>query len=92
MSYIEDEFYFGLEDLAYEFELEKERQYQHNLDEHIWIGAGNRRYIIEYMTTQHIKNCMHMIYKKNGTWRHEYLQLFQNELLRRKWQNGLYSL
>lgn len=86
MSYIEDEFYFGLEDLAYELELERERQYQHNLDEHIWIGAGNKRYIIEYMDTQHIKNCMHMIYKKNGTWRHEYLQLFQNESLRRKWQ------
>lgn len=92
MSYIEDEPGFGMEDIAYEYELQRQREYQHNLDEHIWIGAGNKRYIIEYMQTSHIKNCIKMIYRKNSNWRQEYLPLFQNELLRRKWQSGLFSL
>lgn len=86
MSYIEDEPGFGMEDIAYEYELLRQRQYQHNLDEHIWVGAGNKRYIIEHMCTGHIKNCIRMIYKKNGNWRREYLRLFENELRRRKYE------
>ena len=86
MSWVEEQDWFGLEDIAYETELEAQRQYEQNLEDHIWIGANNKRYVIEYMQTSHIKNCIKMIYRKNGTCRSKYLRLFENELRRRKYE------
>lgn len=56
-------------------------------------GIGNSEYgVIVYwdeelteMDTLHIKNCIKMIYRSNGNWRHGYLRLFENELRRRKY-------
>lgn len=40
---------------------------------------------IKDMDTSHIKNCIKMIYRSNGTWRHQYLRYFEAELRRRKY-------
>lgn len=49
-----------------------------------WRTADNKLIAIKDMETSHIKNCIHMIHKKNGTWRYQYLRYFENELRRRK--------
>lgn len=40
---------------------------------------------IQDMDTSHIKNCMKMIYKRNGNWRTQYLKYFKEELMKRKY-------
>lgn len=40
---------------------------------------------IKNMDTSHIKNCIKIIYKSNGTWRHQYLRYFEAELITRKY-------
>lgn len=40
---------------------------------------------IKDMDTSHIKNCIKMIYRSNGTWRHQYLRYFEAELRRREY-------
>lgn len=39
---------------------------------------------IKDMDTSYIKNCIKMIYKSNGKWRHQYLRYFEAELRKRK--------
>ena len=41
------------------------------------------------MTTSHIKNCIKLIYKKNGTWRNGYLKYLKEELIKRKYDMAL---
>lgn len=53
-----------------------------------WVTADNELIAIKDMETSHIKNCIRMIYRKNGTWRQQYLRYFKAELLRRKLQNS----
>ena len=53
-----------------------------------WVTADNRLIAIKDMKTSHIKNCINMIHRKNGTWRQQYLRYFENELRRRKLQNS----
>lgn len=49
-----------------------------------WRQADGIIIPIKDMETSHIKNCIHMIHRKNGTWRHQYLRYFENELRRRR--------
>lgn len=51
-----------------------------------WKQADGTIIAIKDMDTKHIKNCIKMIYKRNGTWRHQYLRLFEIELRRRKYE------
>lgn len=94
MSYIEDMGYDGLEEMAYEA-LRKEamedidiiihiskRAYPHSP---VWITAEGERLTIDEMSTSHIKNCLKEIYKRNGTWRREFIRPFECELRRRKY-------
>lgn len=57
--------------------------------EHIAIPAWRTRedwlIAIRDMDTSHIKHCIKMIYKSNGTWRHQYLKYFKEELIKRKY-------
>ena len=83
MSWVEEQDWFGLEDLVLE------AYYSNDMDSQVeyipaWRMANGDLIAIEDMSTSHIKNCIKMIYKENGTWRREYLRLFENELRRRK--------
>lgn len=71
---------FGLEGLAEEIE----RHNQELLENRIWVTSDGHSIPISEMDTQHIKNCIHLIYKRNGNWRHQYLRLFEDELRKRK--------
>lgn len=50
-----------------------------------WRMADNTLIAIQDMDTSHIKNCIKMIYRSNGTWRHQYLRYFEEELRKRKY-------
>ena len=67
---------WGLEDLAQA----EEQRYAELLESGIWETREGELILIPSMTTEHIKNCIHKIYKSNGTWRPEYLRLFEAEL------------
>ena len=49
-----------------------------------WRTQDGTLIAIRDMETSHIKNCIKMIYRSNGTWRHQYLRLFEDELRFRK--------
>ena len=51
-----------------------------------WKQADGTVIAIKDMETKHIKNCIKLIYKHNGTWRHQYLRVFETELRRRKYE------
>lgn len=55
----------------------------------VWITNDGRYLYIKDMTTSHIKNCIKLIYKKNGTWRNGYLKYLKKELIRRKYDMAL---
>lgn len=58
----------------------------------VWRTREDELIPIKDMETSHIKNCIHMIHRKNGTWRHQYLRYFENELRRRKHEKEIQSL
>lgn len=92
MSWAEEQSWFGLEDLA----LEALYDSDYDIDSEIfddgiefiaipaWRMKDGELIAIKDMNTSHIKNCIKMIYKSNGTWRHQYLRYFEAELRRRK--------
>jgi hypothetical protein len=80
MSWAEEQSWFGTEDLV----LDQEEREQELLENHLWETRDGSLYNIHDMETSHIKNCIKMIYKSNGRWRHEYLRLFEVELRSRK--------
>lgn len=49
-----------------------------------WKMATGELIAIKDMDTKHIKNCIKMIYRSNGTWRYKYLRYFEEELRKRK--------
>lgn len=53
-----------------------------------WRMKDGRLIAIRDMGTSHIKNCIKMIYRSNGTWRHQYLRYFEAELRKRKFLNN----
>ena len=62
---------------------------EHIIEYHIvpaWRMNNGELIAIKDMKASHIKNCIRMIYHKNGTWRHQYLRYFENELRRRKYE------
>lgn len=52
-----------------------------------WRMRDGKLIAIRDMDTSHIKNCIKMIYRSNGTWRHQYLRYFEAELRKRKFLN-----
>lgn len=50
-----------------------------------WRMKDGNLIAIQDMDTSHIKNCIKMIYRRNGTWRPQYLRYFEAELRRRKY-------
>lgn len=52
----------------------------------VWITNKGKYLYIKDMTTSHIKNCIKLIYKKNGTWRNGYLKYLKEELIKRKYE------
>lgn len=52
-----------------------------------WRMKDGNLIAIRDMETSHIKNCIKMIYRSNGTWRHQYLRYFEAELRKRKFLN-----
>lgn len=87
MSWAEEQSWFGLEDLAIEaIESELEVEF---ISIPAWRMADGNLIAIQDMDTSHIKNCIKMIYRRNGNWRHQYLRYFEEELRKRKFKNQL---
>lgn len=66
-------------------------QYKKDVQMGIWITKDNIRVHVSDMPTYHIKNCIKMIKRLNGTWRHEYLIIFERELRKRRWEDPTYD-
>jgi hypothetical protein len=75
-----EEWLCGMEDLVLPH---RDREIE-LLENNLWETRDGSIISITNMTTNHIKNCIRMIYKANGNWRHDYLRLFEIELRRRK--------
>lgn len=90
MSWAEEQDWFGLEDLALEalygsdYDLDSTHSGVEFISIPAWRMADDNLIAIQDMDTSHIKNCIKMIYRKNGTWRHQYLRYFETELRKRK--------
>lgn len=90
MSWAEEQSWFGLEDQALEalygsdYDLDSTRSSVEFISIPAWRMADGNLIAIRDMETSHIKNCIKMIYRKNGTWRHQYLRYFEAELRKRK--------
>ena len=91
MRWAEEQPWFGLEDQALEalYGSDYDLDSTHLSVEFISIPAWRMRdgnlIAIRDMETSHIKNCIKMIYRSNGTWRHQYLRYFEAELRKRKY-------
>lgn len=90
MSWAEEQSWFGLEDLALEalygsdYDLDSTHSSVEFISIPAWRTKDGELIAIKDMDTSHIKNCIKMIYKSNGTWRHQYLRYFEAELRKRK--------
>ena len=90
MSWAEEQSWFGLEDLALEalygsdYDLDSTRSSVEFISIPVWRMRNGKLIAIKDMDTSHIKNCIKMIYRSNGTWRHQYLRYFEAELRKRK--------
>lgn len=90
MSWAEEQSWFGLEDLALEalygsdYDLDSTRSSVEFISIPAWRMKNGKLIAIKDMDTSHIKNCIKMIYKSNGKWRHQYLRYFEAELRKRK--------
>lgn len=85
MSWVEEQPWFGLEDLALAAAYEAEE----NLKNNIWIAKDGTKYLISQMQTSHIKNCIRIIQRSNHKWRSEYIEPLTQELKKRNRQNNL---
>lgn len=66
--------------------LERMEAYWDDVDNGIWRMKGGIRIPIKDMETNHIKNCIKMIYRSNRQWRREYLPALRRELTKRRWE------
>ena len=93
MSWAEEQSWFGLEDLALEalygsdYDLDSTRSSVEFISIPAWRMRNGKLIAIKDMDTSHIKNCIKMIYRSNGTWRHQYLRYFEAELRKRKFSS-----
>lgn len=91
MSWAEEQSWFGLEDLALEalygsdYDLDSAHSDVESISIPAWRMADGKLIAIRDMETSHIKNCIKMIYRSNGMWRHQYLRYFEAELHKRKY-------
>ena len=91
MSWAEEQSWFGLEDLALEalygsdYDLDSTHSSVEFISIPAWRMKDGNLIAIQDMDTSHIKNCIKMIYRHNGTWRPQYLRYFEAELRRRKY-------
>ena len=91
MSWAEEQSWFGLEDLALEalygsdYDLNSTHLSVEFISIPAWRMKDGKLIAIRDMETSHIKNCIKMIYRSNGTWRHQYLRYFEVELRKRKY-------
>lgn len=91
MSWAEEQSWFGLEDQALEalygsdYDLNSTLKCVEFISIPAWRMKDGKLIAIRDMETSHIKNCIKMIYKSNGTWRHQYLRYFEAELRKRKY-------
>lgn len=91
MSWAEEQSWFGLEDQALEalygsdYDLDSAHLSVEFISIPAWRMADGKLIAIQDMDTSHIKNCIKMIYRSNGTWRHQYLRYFEAELRKRKY-------
>ena len=95
MSYADDMGFAGLEDLipdeekckflrGSDFDIDSEKDIEY-ISIPAWRMKDGNLIAIQDMDTSHIKNCIKMIYRSNGTWRHQYLRYFEAELRKRKY-------
>ena len=90
MSWAEEQPWFGLEDLALEalygsdYDLDSTHSGVEFISIPAWRMRNGKLIAIKDMDTSHIKNCIKMIYRSNGTWRRQYLRYFEAELRKRK--------
>ena len=66
----------------YDIDSEKDIEY---ISIPAWRMKDGKLIAIRDMDTSHIKNCIKIIYRSNGTWRHQYLRYFEAELRKRKY-------
>ena len=91
MSWAEEQSWFGLEDQALEalygsdYDLDSTHLSVEFISIPAWRMKDGKLIAIRDMETSHIKNCIKMIYRSNGTWRHQYLRYFEAELRKRKY-------
>lgn len=91
MSWVEEQSWFGLEDKALEalygsdYDLDSTHLGVEFISIPAWRMKDGNLIAIRDMETSHIKNCIKMIYRSNGTWRHQYLRYFEAELRKRKY-------
>ena len=91
MSWAEEQSWFGLEDQALEalygsdYDLDSTHLSVEFISIPAWRMRDGKLIAIRDMKTSHIKNCIKMIYRSNGTWRHQYLRYFEAELRKRKY-------
>ena len=91
MSWAEEQSWFGLEDQALEalygsdYDLDSTYLSVEFISIPAWRMKDGKLIAIRDMETSHIKNCIKMIYRSNGTWRHQYLRYFEAELRKRKY-------
>lgn len=91
MSWAEEQPWFGLEDQALEalyssdYDLNSTHLSVEFISIPVWRMKDGKLIAIRDMETSHIKNCIKMIYRSNGTWRHQYLRYFEAELCKRKY-------
>lgn len=72
--------------------LERMEAYWNDVDNNIWRTKDGTRIAIKDMETNHIENCLRMIYRSKGNWRREYLNALQDELIKRRWNGCIKNL
>ena len=78
MSWVEEQSWFGLEDLVID-SIEQQQEIQDNfLYKHIWTTYDGRAIYIKNMKTSHLVNCINKI--KRDNWRLYALPILEMEL------------
>jgi hypothetical protein len=78
MSWVEEQSWFGLEDLV----VEARQNYLENLNSNLWETRDGDTINISDMSESHIRHCINKILRDN--WRMDYLPLLKAELNKRR--------